>query len=195
MDFITLMFIAVGLSMDAFAVSVSSGLSAQKMSRAGGVKIAACFGVFQGLMPLIGYTVASTFADRIQAVDHWVAFALLAFVGGKMLWEAFRGGDEGEAKDPSQWRNLLVLAIATSIDALAVGASFAVTPKTGMFAVSYGHFVCCGMIAVTTFVISGAGVYIGKRFGNEFGNKAEIVGGIVLVGIGVKVLLEHTLFA
>jgi len=189
------MFIAAGLSMDAFAVSVSSGLGAQKMSRAGGLKIAASFGVFQGLMPLIGYTVASTFADKIQAVDHWVAFALLAFVGGKMLWEAFRGGDEGEGKDPSQWRNLLVLAIATSIDALAVGASFAVTPKTGMFAASYGYLICCGIIAVTTFAISAAGVYIGKRFGNKFGNKAEIVGGIVLVGIGVKILLEHTLFA
>lgn len=196
MDILTLLFIAVGLSMDAFAVSVSSGmiLCHTKMRRV--LKIAASFGLFQGLMPLIGYTIARTFADKIEAVDHWIAFLLLAFVGGKMLWEALRGGEEEcPHGDPCSWKNLLVMSVATSIDALAVGASFAVMPREGLLGPAFGYLLCCAVIAVVTFLLCIVGVEVGCRFGNRFGKKAEIAGGIVLIAIGLKILLEHTVFA
>lgn len=196
MGIITLLLIAAGLSMDAFAVSVSNGMVMchTKMRRI--LKIAGSFGLFQGLMPLIGYTVANTFADKIQAVDHWIAFILLAFVGGKMLWEAFHGGDEELPHgDPCSWKNLLVMSIATSIDALAVGASFAVMPREGLLAPSFGYLLCCGIIAAVTFLLCIIGVVVGCRFGDRFGKKAEIIGGLVLIAIGLKILLEHTVFA
>ena len=191
MDYITLLLIAIGLSMDAFAVSITSGLAAPDMRKSGMFKIAASFGVFQGVMPLIGYTVARTFADKIQSLDHWIAFGLLAFVGGKMIFEAVRGGDDEIKGDPTKWSVLLVMAIATSIDALAVGASIAVTPKTGVLAYDAGYLICFGAITLVTLVISFAGVAIGKRFGNVFGKSAEIVGGIILIAIGTRILIEH----
>ena len=196
MDSITLLLIAVGLSMDAFAVSVSNGMIMCHTRARRILKIAGSFGLFQGLMPLIGYTIARTFADKIAAVDHWIAFLLLAFVGGKMLWEALRGGEEEcPHGDPCSWKNLLVMSVATSIDALAVGASFAVMPREGLLGPSFGYLVCCAAIAVVTFTLCIAGVLIGCRFGDRFGKKAEIVGGIVLIAIGLKILLEHTVFA
>ncbi len=196
MDILTLFLIAVGLSMDAFAVSVSNGMVLCRAKARSVIKIAGSFGLFQGLMPLIGYTIARTFADKIAAVDHWIAFLLLAFVGGKMLWEALHGGqEECPHGDPCSWKNLLVMSIATSIDALAVGASFAVMPREGLLAPSYGYLLCCLAIAAVTFVLCCAGVVVGCRFGNLFGKKAEIAGGIVLIAIGIKILLEHTVFA
>ena len=193
MDIWTLLIMSIGLAMDAFAVSVSSGIVICHTCFRKTAKIAGSFGIFQGLMPLIGYILARTFADKIQSIDHWVAFILLAFIGGKMLWEVFRG-KEDEAlpqTDPCSWKNLLVMSIATSIDALAVGASLAVMPRTHILALPYGYLLCCAVIAVTTFIICYAGVKIGCRTGNLFGRKAEIVGGIVLIGIGLKILLEH----
>ena len=192
MDWFTLFFIAVGLAMDAFAVSVSSGIVLCRARLGQTLKIAGSFGVFQGLMPLIGYTIARTFADKIQAFDHWVAFVLLAFVGGKMLWDVFRGEeDELPHTDPCEWKNLLVMSIATSIDALAVGASFAVMQPTGVLGLPLGYLICCAAIALITFVICVAGVLIGCRTGALLGKKAQIIGGIVLILIGLKILLEH----
>lgn len=196
MGFVTLLLIAVGLSMDAFAVSVSNGMVMCHTRFRHIVKIAGSFGIFQGLMPLIGYAAAFTFADKIQTVDHWIAFILLAFVGGKMLWEAFHESEnEISHGDPCSWKNLFVMSIATSIDALAVGASFAVMPREGILGVSYGYLLSCGIIAFVTFILCVGGVVVGCRFGDRFGKKAEIAGGIVLIGIGFKILLEHTVLA
>ena len=192
MDIWTLLLMSAGLAMDAFAVSVSSGIVLCHTCWRQTVRISGSFGFFQGLMPLIGYTIARTFADKISAFDHWVAFGLLAFIGGKMLWEVFRGGeDDLPGGDPCSWKNLLVMSLATSIDALAVGASLAVMPRTGLLIHSWGYLICCLVIAVITFVICFAGVKIGCRTGNFFGRKAEVIGGIVLILIGVKILLEH----
>lgn len=195
MELVSLLLIAVGLAMDAFAVSVSSGMILCHIKFRQNLKISGSFGLFQGVMPLIGYVIANTFADKIKAVDHWIAFGLLVFVGGKMLWEALRGSDDEPRGDPTEWKNLLVMSVATSIDALAVGASLAVMPHTGLLALSMGYLVCCLLIALVTFVICLAGVLIGCKFGNLFGKKAEIIGGLVLIGMGVKILLEHTIFA
>ena len=154
-----LLVLSVALAMDALAVSVSSGMVMKKPA-AQGLKMAGTFGVFQGIMPLLGYTVALTFADKIRAVDHWVAFILLAFVGGKALFEAFRGGEEEEPADPTRLKNLLLMAVATSIDALAVGASFSMMDKTGVLALSMGSLIACAVIAVVTFIICMTGVWI-----------------------------------
>ena len=164
MSIITLLLMAVGLSMDAFAVSISSGILLCKARWGQTFKIAGAFGLFQGIMPFIGYTIARLFARQIQAFDHWIAFGLLVFIGGKMLWEVLRGGeDDAPRGDPCGWMNLLVMAVATSIDAMAA----------------------------VTFVICAVGVKIGCKTGDMFGRKAEIAGGIVLIGIGVKILIEH----
>ena len=187
-----LLVLSVALAMDALAVSVSSGM-VMKKPVAQGLKMAGTFGVFQGIMPLLGYTVALTFADKIRAVDHWVAFILLAFVGGKALFEAFRGGEEEEPADPTRLKNLLLMAVATSIDALAVGASFSMMDKTGVLALSMGSLIACAVIAVVTFIICMTGVWIGRRAGDILGRRAEIVGGIVLILIGLKILLEYLL--
>ncbi|MDD4413423.1 MAG: manganese efflux pump MntP family protein [Oscillospiraceae bacterium] len=190
----TLLLIAVGLSMDAFAVSVGNGMILCFTSRRQNLRISGSFGLFQGIMPLIGYTIARTFSDKFAAVDHWIAFILLALVGCKMLWDALRGGEELPVSDLSRWRSVLVMAIATSIDALAVGASFAVMPRQGVFSPEYGYLLACLVIALVTFVLCYAGVIIGCRFGNIFGKKAEIAGGIILIGIGLKILLEDVFF-
>ena len=141
-------------------------------------------------MPLIGYTVANTFADKIQAVDHWIAFILLAFVGGKMLWEALRGGeDELPHGDPCSWKNLLVMSIATSIDALAVGISFVCM---GMNEVSDLVYPLC-VIGFVSFAVTMAGLLFGIKFGGRYARriKADLWGGIILIAIGVRVLVEH----
>ena len=131
MDLVTLLLLAVGLSMDAFAVSVSSGILMCHTKWTKSVKLAGAFGLFQGLMPVIGYVIAHTFAHQIEAFDHWIAFGLLVFIGGKMLWEVLRGGDGDDIPkgDPTDWKNLLVMAIATSIDAMAVGVTMALAGR------------------------------------------------------------------
>lgn len=192
MDVLTLLLTAIGLSMDAFAVSISNGIVLGRATPRQACRIAGMFGLFQGLMPMTGYLVAGLFAAQIQAFDHWVAFVLLAFIGGKMLWEAIRGEEEATGDDPTHWGTLLTMAFATSVDAMAVGVAMALG-RTGLLEPWYGYLICCAVIAVTTFVISLIGVRLGCRTGNRYGKRAEIVGGIVLIGIGVKILCEHLL--
>ena len=181
MGFIELLLIAVGLSMDAFAVSVCKGLSVKKV----GVKHAALaglyFGGFQFLMPVIGFLLGFRFEAVIENIDHWVAFVLLAFIGGNMIKESF--GKAEELNDDFGVKTMLLMAIATSIDALAVGVTFAFLEVQILPA--------AGLIGVTTFLLSFAGIYIGNVFGARYKSKAELAGGIILVLIGVKILLEH----
>ena len=181
MGFIELFLLAVGLSMDAFAVSVCKGLSVKKV----GVKHAALaglyFGGFQFLMPVIGYLLGFRFESVIETVDHWVAFVLLAFIGGNMIKESF--GKAEELNDDFGVKTMLLMAVATSIDALAVGITFAFLEVQILPA--------AGLIGVTTFLLSFAGIYIGNVFGARYKSKAELAGGIILVLIGVKILLEH----
>lgn len=182
-----LLLIAVGLSMDALAVSVCKGLGMKT-----GIKlkqtflIALFFGGFQALMPFIGWLVGSQFEKYITAYDHWIAFALLCFIGGKMLYECIfkKGEDTVESESALDIKELFVLAVATSIDALAVGVTFALLPD-----VNIGTSVL--FIGLTTFLLSGIGVFIGNRFGSRFEKKAEIAGGVILILIGLKILLEH----
>ena len=177
-----LFILAVGLSMDAFAVSVCKGLSIQKLKPRHAVIVGAWFGAFQALMPAIGWLLGSAFADMIEAVDHWIAFVLLALIGGNMIREAL--GHEEEDADPSLAPiAMLLLAAATSIDALAVGVTFAFLRVAVVPAVT--------LIGVCTFAISAAGVKIGNVFGARYKSRAELLGGIVLVLIGLKILLDH----
>lgn len=175
-----LFILAVGLSMDAFAVSVCKGLSLGKIKPKHMCIAGAWFGGFQALMPLIGYFLGSFFAEMIEKYDHWVAFVLLAIIGGNMIKESF---DKDEKVDSSMdVKSMLLLAIATSIDALAVGVTFAFLQVQIVPAVSF--------IGVITFIFSAVGVKIGSLFGTKYKSKAELFGGIVLVLIGIKILLE-----
>jgi putative Mn2+ efflux pump MntP len=180
-----LVMIAVGLSMDAFAVSLCKGLCMKKLRYGHAAVIALFFGGFQMMMPLLGWLLGKQFEALITPVDHWVAFALLGYIGGRMIWEAARGKpDEACTVDEKlDYRELFLLAIATSIDALAVGITFAFLQTPILFAVAE--------IGVITFVLSFAGVLIGHRFGTRFKRKAEFGGGAVLILIGVKILLDH----
>ncbi len=185
MGFWDIFTIAIGLSMDAAAVAMSNGICMDKPKFKTAFLIAFLFGLFQGIMPLIGYFAGSTFSSFISNIDHWVAFGLLLVIGGKMIADSFKSEDQ-DCKVFITIRLLLVQAIATSIDALAVGVTFAVTEVNILNAVS--------IIALTTFAISLASVYIGKKFGNFLESKAELLGGIILVGIGIKILIEHLFF-
>ncbi len=185
--FIELFVIGVGLSMDAFAVAVCKGLGMKMVNWRHAFVIALMFGGFQGLMPLIGWALGSQLTSLIEPVDHWIAFILLVFIGGKMLWDAFRGDDGCEtcgcAEEKLDMRELLMMAVATSIDALAVGVTFAFLGVNVMAAVV--------VIGVTTFALSFVGVVVGNRFGARFEKPATVAGGVVLVLIGLKILLEH----
>jgi putative Mn2+ efflux pump MntP len=177
--------IAVGLSMDAFAVSVTLGISAKTPKLKQMVAPGAYFGFFQALMPVIGYFAGTYFAGRIQSLDHWIAFILLAFIGGKMVKESFSRENKEKAAD-SSFTTMLILSLATSIDALAIGVTFAFLKVNIIRAVI--------IISITTFIISVGGVKIGAIFGTKFKSKAELAGGLILIIIGLKVLAEHTLF-
>ena len=187
MGFIELFLIGVGLSMDAFAVSICKGLGMKRLNMKQALVIGLFFGGFQALMPLIGWALGTQLADFITPIDHWIAFILLALIGGKMLFDAFRGDDEGEAGEPKDTRldlkELLMLAIATSIDALAVGITFAFLGVNIVWAIA--------VIGVTTFALSVVGVAVGHVFGARYEKGATIAGGIVLILIGCKILLEH----
>ena len=177
-----LLILAVGVSMDALAVAICKGHSIQKLKLRHCLIVGLWFGVFQALMPTIGWLLGSAFADLITTIDHWVAFVLLAIIGGNMIREAL--GKDEESCDPSlAFGAMLMLAIATSIDALAVGVTFALL-KVNVIAVVLSIGLC-------TFIISAVGVKIGNAFGVKFKNKAEIFGGAVLVLMGLKILLEH----
>jgi len=184
MGIIELFMVAIGLSMDAFAVALCKGLNMKKINYRHALIIGAFFGGFQGIMPLFGWILGRQFEQYITSFDHWIAFILLAFIGGKMLMEAFKGDEEVlESNEQLNIKELVVLAIATSIDALAVGITFA------FFQVSILPSIT--LIGITTFILSVIGVIIGNRFGVKFKSKAEIGGGFVLIFIGVKILLEH----
>lgn len=186
MGWIELFLIAVGLAMDAFAVSICKGLNMTKLNYRHSVVIALFFGGFQALMPLIGWFLGSRFQNYITTIDHWVAFGLLVFIGGQMIAEAVRADEEEveEDGDALKIKQLFLLAIATSIDALAVGITFGLLEGTNIW-------LSISMIGIVTFIISFAGVSIGHRFGNRYEKKAELAGGIILVLIGLKILLEH----
>lgn len=188
MDLFSVFLIAVGLSMDAFAVSICKGLAMNSFDKREANRLGLFFGGFQALMPLIGWAVCVRFAKYVMAFDHWIAFGLLLFIGGKMIFEALTAKEEVTMGVKTSYKELFILAIATSIDALAVGIAFAFEYETFM-PVLYAVL----LIGITSYLFSFGGAYIGKRFGNIFKNKAEIVGGIILIGIGVKILLEHLL--
>ena len=183
MSLLELFILAVGLSMDAFAVSVCKGLALGRIKVKHGLIVGAWFGGFQALMPLVGWFLGSRFEQYIRAFDHWVAFFLLAAIGANMLREAL-GKEEEEKTDASlAFKTMLVLAVATSIDALAVGITFAFLRVRIVPAVLF--------IGVTTFLLSMLGVKAGSLFGEKYQKKAEIAGGVILILLGVKILLEH----
>ncbi|MCR5238183.1 MAG: manganese efflux pump MntP family protein [Lachnospiraceae bacterium] len=179
----------IGLSMDAFAVAVCKGLGMRRIDKAKAVIIGLYFGTFQAVMPIAGWLLGSRFIRYIESVDHWIAFGLLAFIGIKMIVEAVRESenDTGEIimDQPLDHREMLLLAVATSIDALAVGISFA--------AIGTPIFPSAEIIGVITFLLSILGVYVGNRFGRVYEKRACILGGVILTGIGIKILLEHLL--
>ena len=177
-----LFIIAVGLSMDALAVAICKGLSMAKMSWKKGIIVGLWFGGFQALMPLIGYLLGAQFESKITAFDHWIAFILLGLIGGNMIREGV-SGDEEKTDDSVSIKSMLPLAIATSIDALAVGVTFAFLRVNIVYAVSF--------IGVITFLLSTVGVKVGNVFGARYKSKAEIAGGVILILMGLKILIEH----
>ena len=182
MGLLDLFITAVALSMDAFAVSVSKGLSVGRVRLKHGLITGAYFGGFQALMPLLGFFLASSFAEYIRRFDHWIAFGLLALIGANMLREALSGEDE-EMNDSFSFKTMLPLAVATSIDALATGVSFAVTDTNIWLAIA--------LVGATTFALSAAGVKIGNVFGAKYRSGAELAGGLILILMGAKILIEH----
>ncbi len=188
MGIIDVLLLGVALSMDAFAVSVCKGLSFNKVTAKNTVTVGLYFGIFQALMPIIGYFLGNSFAEYIKRYDHIIAFLLLAFLGGKMIYEALK--DDFSANGSLKFTEMLLLSVATSIDALAVGVTFAFVNKDGGLNV----YISAGIIGVITFALSSVGVLIGKKFGERLQRKAEILGGIILIAIGAKILIEHTFF-
>lgn len=184
MDTLTLITCALGLSMDAFAVSICKGLALKKIDFKKQLLVGLWFGGFQALMPLIGYLLGINFTNYITSIDHWIAFILLGFIGLNMIKESLQKDECEECGDDSlSFKSMLILAIATSIDALAVGITFAFLEVNIVAAVS--------SIGIITFVLSAIGVKVGHVFGSRFKSKAELAGGIVLILLGVKILLEH----
>jgi len=178
--------IAIGLSMDAFAVSITLGLSVSKPKIIELLIPGIFFGFFQAFMPFVGYFTGTYFADKIQKYDHWAVFVLLGFIGGKMIKDSFSKDDKKANENSFQFITMLLLAVATSIDALAVGVTFAFL-KTDIFK-------AIAIIGLTTFIISMCGVKIGNIFGIKYKSRAEFFGGAVLVILGFKVLIEHLFF-
>ena len=184
MGIIELILLSVGLAMDAFAVSICKGLSVRELKPKHGLIAGAYFGGFQALMPLLGWLLGRQFEELIKSVDHWIAFGLLVLIGANMIRESF--GEE-ESQDASfAFKAMLPLAIATSIDALAVGVTFAFLDVNIILAIS--------LIGAITFVISAAGVKIGNVFGSKYQSKAELAGGAILIILGIKILIEHLFF-
>ena len=183
MGFFELFLIGIGLSMDAFAVAICKGLGMERINKRDTLLLALFFGGFQALMPLLGYLLGTQFEQFVTSVDHWIAFVLLGIIGGNMIREAL-SKDEDKLDGSLAFKTMLLLAIATSIDALAVGITFALLPD-----VNVPLAVC--LIGITTFVCSAAGLKVGNLFGLKYKAKAELAGGIILILIGLKILLEH----
>lgn len=186
MSLFSLFLLAVGLSMDAFAVAVCKGLATPKITLKKACVVGLWFGAFQALMPTLGYLVGYRFQEKITAIDHWIAFVLLVFIGANMIRESFSKEEEG-ANASLAFKEMLLLAIATSIDALAVGVTFAFLPDIPIIpAVSF--------IGIITFLLSALGMKVGNVFGTKYKARAELVGGIILILIGSKILIEHLFF-
>lgn len=186
MSLLSLFFLAVGLSMDAFAVAICKGLAVKKITLGKSALVGLWFGGFQALMPVIGYLVGYRFQEKITVLDHWIAFLLLLFIGGSMIKEALSKEEESVSASFS-FKEMLLLSVATSIDALAVGVTFAFLPDIPIVpAVSF--------IGVITFLFSALGMKIGNVFGTKYKSKAELAGGIILILIGLKILIEHLFF-
>ena len=183
MGLLELFVVGAGLAMDAFAVSVCKGLSMRKMSIKSGCIVGGYFGFFQAMMPTIGFFLGVGFKDYIVAIDHWIAFVLLAIIGGNMIKESMESDCEECGDDDLSFKAMLPLAVATSIDALAVGVTFAF--------LNVNIYLAAIIIGVTTFIISFAGVKIGNVFGLKYKSKAELAGGCILILMGLKILLEH----
>ncbi len=184
MNVIELLITAIALSMDAFAVAIGKGLCVSRVLPRHSLITGTWFGGFQALMPLLGYALASTFAEYIRSVDHWIAFGLMALIGGNMLREALSGEEEQEECNISfGCKAMFPLAVATSIDAMASGVAFAMTDANIWVAVAF--------IGVITFAFSAVGVKIGNIFGTKYKNKAELAGGLILIVMGLKILIEH----
>ena len=182
MEFISIILLAIGLAMDAFAVSICKGLALKHAELKHMLIIGLWFGLFQAIMPIIGYFLGSSLYSYISAFDHWIAFALLALIGANMIRESL--SKEGEdVNDDIGFKTMLILAIATSIDALAVGISLAMDNSN--------IYVSALIIGVITMAISMVGVKIGAKVGSSYGSKAEFIGGLILIGLGIKIVLEH----
>ena len=185
MSFIEIIVLSLGLAMDATAVSLTDGLSDRKIKISKALLVGLTFGFFQAMMPLLGFLFGNLFAELIETLDHWIALVLLGYLGGKMLYDGFKKGEEEEIKKLN-FKNLLIQGVTTSIDAFAVGISFATLHVDITLAV-------CS-IGIITMVLSTIGVLIGKKFGDLLNNKATILGGLILVGMGIKIFIEHMFF-
>lgn len=183
MEFFTIFLIAVGLSMDSFAVSITSGLVMSKIDFRNAMKIAFSLAFFQALMPTLGWLIGRKIEVYIESFDHWIAFGLLFLIGMKMILESRKANENDRSFNPLNPKVLLLMSLATSIDALVVGISFAF--------IEYRWFLSGLIIGATTFIISMLGILFGKKMGSRFGNKMEIVGGLILIFIGVRILFQH----
>ena len=183
MSLLDIVILSVGLAMDAFAVSICKGLSVEKAEAKGYLAVGIWFGLFQAIMPLIGYFLGSAFEKTVDSVDHWIAFILLVLIGASMIKEAFSKSEETKNASFS-FKTMFVLALATSIDALAVGITLALTPQ------KLNIFVSVGIIGLITAFISVAGFKVGNLFGSKYKSKAEFVGGVILILLGIKILIE-----
>lgn len=185
MELVTIILIAVGLAMDCFAVSITTGINVRKHRVRRAVIIALCFGFFQGLMPILGWLAGLGLKDFITGVDHWIAFGLLAFIGSKMIYESMKLKKEKDDRNAFNGYLVLILSIATSIDALAVGLSFAFLNVSIIVPV----LVIAGIAAALSFT----GFFVGQKLGHFFENRIEVLGGVILIGIGLKILIEHSI--
>ncbi len=183
MELTEILLIGIGLSMDAFAVSICKGFSIKNLNLKKSFTVGLYFGGFQAIMPLIGYFLGSVFTNFLLAIDHWIAFILLSLIGGNMIIETLKSNGNENYNDSLDFKSMLILSIATSIDALAVGITFAF--------LNVNVSIAASLIGLITFIISFIGVNIGNKFGSKYGNKAQILGGIVLIIIGIKILIEH----
>jgi putative Mn2+ efflux pump MntP len=186
MEYISVIIIAIGLAMDTFAVSIASGAAYKQLQRKHVLRMALFFGGFQAFMPLIGALAGLSIKKYIQGIDHWIAFVILCVIGGKMIYESLKIAETQKNFNPSNILILLTLSVATSIDALVVGITLSLVASNIIIAVI--------IIGLVTFVLSFAGVDIGKKFGHMFENKIEALGGLVLIALGIKILLEHIFF-
>ena len=184
LDILTIITLAIGLSMDSFAVSIICGLEEQKISFKHAVKISFSLAFFQGLLPIMGWYLGTGLKVYIESIDHWIAFILLAFLGGKMIYESFRTDEVEKLSNIYSWKHILTLSIATSIDALVIGFTYALVTSSRIF-------IGAVIIGAVTFFFAMLGIRIGKDVAGNFNQKIELLGGIILIGIGIKILVQH----